>query len=518
MSKNTYYLTTAISYPNGVPHLGHAYELMAADAIARFQRLDGKDVYFLTGSDEHGLKMLQTAKREGLSPRELADRNSARFRAMGAALDATTNDFIRTSEPRHYAASIALWKKMEANGDIYLSKYSGWYSVRDEAYFDEDDITTNSEGKKFAPSGAPVEWVEEESYFFRLSGYQDRLLKHYEDNPDFIGPDSRRNEVLSFVKRGLKDLSISRNTFDWGVPVPGAPGHVMYVWVDALTNYITGVGYPDENAPNWRYWPADLHLIGKDIVRFHTVFWPAFLMSAGVPVHTRVFCHGFLSNKGEKMSKSLGNVVDPFTMAETYGQDAIRYFFLREIPFGQDGSYSHEGIVGRINADLANDFGNLAQRSLSMINKNCDGRVPPCGALLDADKALLAAIDGAGTPIRAAMNDLALHTVLNAIWALIADTNRYFASEEPWRLKKSNPERMNTVLYVTAEALRQLGILTQPFTPRGATKLLDLLEVPLNARDFAHLGSSHRLTSGKALPAPNAIFPRFIEPEDGQGA
>jgi len=511
--KPTFYLTTAISYPNGAPHLGHAYELMAADAIARFQRLDGKDVFFLTGTDEHGLKMLQTAKREGLPVRELADRNAGRFRAMGAALDATNDDFIRTSEPRHYDSCAALWRKMQANGDIYLSKYSGWYSVRDESYFDEADITLDAEGRRFAPSGAPVEWVEEESWFFRLSAYQDRLLKHYEDVPDFIGPDTRRNEVLSFVRRGLNDLSISRNTFDWGVPVPDSNDHVMYVWVDALTNYITGAGYPDENAPRWRYWPADLHLIGKDIVRFHTVFWPAFLMSAGVPVPRRVFCHGFLSNRGEKMSKSVGNVVDPFTMAETYGKDAVRYFFLRDIPFGQDGSYSHEGIVNRINADLANDFGNLAQRSLSMINKNCEGRVPPCGPLSKADTALLTAVDGAIDLARRAMDDLALHTVLNTIWGLIGDTNRYFAAEEPWRLKKTDPERMNTVLYVTAEALRQFAILTQPFMPNASARLLDLLATAAEARDFAHLGSAHRLISGTELPAPSGIFPRFVEPE-----
>ncbi|HRJ70551.1 MAG TPA: methionine--tRNA ligase, partial [Beijerinckiaceae bacterium] len=496
----TFYLTTAISYPNGAPHVGHAYELMAADAIVRFQRLDGKDVYFLTGTDEHGQKMLQTARKEGLPVRELADRNAARFRAMGQAFDATNNDFIRTSEPRHYEASKAIWKKMEAAGDIYLSKYSGWYSVRDEAYFDEDDITTDGEGRKFAPSGAPVEWVEEESYFFRLSAYQDRLLKYYEDNPDFIGPDARRNEVLSFVKRGLKDLSVSRNTFDWGVPVPGGPGHVMYVWVDALTNYITGVGYPDEKSQLWKYWPADLHLIGKDIVRFHTVFWPAFLMSAGIAPPKRVFCHGFVLNRGEKMSKSVGNVLDPFTLAEGYGPDAVRYFMLREVPFGQDGNYSHEAIVGRINADLANDFGNLAQRSLSMINKNCGGKVPACGVLTAADTALLAAVDGALATCRAAMKDYALHQILNAIWALIGDTNRYFAAEEPWRLKKSDPARMETVLYVTAEALRQFAILTQPFTPRGATKLLDLLAIPADARSFAALGPAGRLVSGANLP------------------
>ena len=516
MTKPKYYLTTAISYPNGKPHLGHAYELMAADAIARFQRLDGKDVFFLTGTDEHGLKMLQTAKKEGIPVRDLATRNAQAFREMGQVFDATNDDFIRTSEARHYASCQALWKKMEDAGDVYLSKYSGWYSVRDEAYFDESELTTHPGGNKTAPSGAPVEWVEEESWFFRLSAYQDRLLAHYEAHPDFIGPDTRRNEVLSFVKRGLEDLSISRNTFDWGVPVPGSKEHVMYVWVDALTNYITAAGFPDETAPRWGYWPANLHLIGKDIVRFHTVFWPAFLMSAGVPVPRRVFCHGFLSNKGEKMSKSVGNVIDPTEMAELYGPDAIRYFLLREVSFGQDGSYSHEGIINRINADLANDFGNLAQRSLSMINKNCDGKVPNHGLFAPQDKVMLAAIDGALDSVRAAMDDFQMHTALNTIWGLIGDTNRYFAAEEPWKLKKLNPIRMETVLFITAEALRQFAILTQPFTPRAAPRLLDLLAVPEDERTFAHLGVGHRLKPGTSLPAPSGIFPRFVEAEPGQ--
>lgn len=517
MTKPTFYLTTAISYPNGRPHLGHAYELMAADAIARFRRLDGKDVFFLTGTDEHGLKMLQTAKKAGIPVRDLATRNAQAFRDMGKVFDATNDDFIRTSEARHYAASQALWTRMQEAGDIYLSKYSGWYSVRDEAYFDESELTEHPGGGKTAPSGAPVEWVEEESWFFRLSAYQERLLAYYEAQPDFIGPDTRRNEVISFVRRGLQDLSISRNTFDWGVPVPGSHEHVMYVWVDALTNYITAAGYPDEDAPRWKYWPANLHLIGKDIVRFHTVFWPAFLMSAGLPVPRRVFCHGFLSNKGEKMSKSVGNVIDPTEMAELYGPDAIRYFLLREVSFGQDGSYSHEGIINRINADLANDFGNLAQRSLSMINKNCDGKMPNHGLFAPQDKVMLAAIDGAIDSVRAAMDDFQMHTALNTIWGLIGDTNRYFAAEEPWKLKKLNPLRMETVLFVTAEALRQFAILTQPFTPRAASRLLDLLAVPEDQRTFAHLGVGHRLKPGTPLPAPSGIFPRFVEAEAEQG-
>ena len=362
-SANTFYITTAIVYPNGAPHIGHAYEAIATDALARFQRLDGKDVFFLTGTDEHGQKMVQTAQRENISALELATRNAELLRKLDETLNISFDRFIRTSESAHHRSVQEIWKRMAANGDIYLSNYAGWYSVRDEAYYAEDETVVGEDNVRRGPQGTPVEWVEEKSYFFKLSSYQDRLLALYESQPDFIGPDSRRNEVVSFVKGGLKDLSISRTTFDWGIKVPDDPEHVMYVWVDALTNYITGVGFPDESDRNWRYWPADVHIIGKDIIRFHAVYWPAFLMSAGIPLQKRVYAHGFLFNRGEKMSKSVGNVVDPFNLAAQYGVDQMRYFFLREVPFGQDGSYNHEAIVARINADLANDFGNLAQRS-----------------------------------------------------------------------------------------------------------------------------------------------------------
>ncbi len=514
---NRFFISTAISYPNGAPHLGHAYELMAADAIARFMRLDGRDVFFLTGTDEHGLKMVQTAEKEGIDVRALADRNAERFRAMGPALGATNDDFIRTTEARHYAACQEIWRRMEANGDIYLASYPGWYSVRDEAFYGEDETRLEGDKRIAITTGTPVEWVEEESYFFRLSKYQQPLLDYYAANPGFIGPETRRNEVVSFVTRGLTDLSVSRKTFTWGVPVPGAPEHVMYVWVDALTNYITACGFPDEAAPRMKYWPASLHLIGKDIVRFHTVYWPAFLMSAGLPLPERVFCHGFLTNRGEKMSKSLGNVVEPMTMAEKYGIDAFRYFLLREISFGQDGSYSHEAIVGRLNADLANDLGNLAQRSLSMVNKNCEGRVPAKGVLADEDRLLLDAAYSLVAEARAAMGDFALHTILNAIWKVVGDTNRYFAGQAPWALKKTDPTRMETVLWVTAEVLRIVGILTQPFLPLAAPKLLDLLAVPADRRSFAHADQEFALEPGVALPAPSALFPRYIETE-GEGA
>jgi methionyl-tRNA synthetase len=511
MAREKFYLTTAISYPNGAPHIGHAYELIATDALARFQRLDGKDVFFLTGTDEHGSKMVQTAKKEGITPRELADRNTAEFQRMAKVLNASNDDFIRTTEERHYAASQAIWKAMVANGDIYKSTYAGWYSVRDEAYYGEDETELRPDGIRYGPQGTPVEWIEEESYFFRLSAYQERLLRLYEENPSFIGPPERRNEVMSFVRSGLKDLSVSRTTFSWGVPVPGDEKHVMYVWVDALTNYITGVGYPDAAARDWRYWPADIHVIGKDIVRFHAIYWPAFLMSAGVALPKRVFGHGFLFNRGEKMSKSVGNVIDPFAIVKHYGLDQVRYFLLREVPFGQDGNYSHEAIVNRSNADLANDLGNLAQRSLSMIAKNCDGRVPKRGALHEADSAILDMAHAALDQARKAMAEQAIHVALGAIFGVVAEANRYFAGQEPWALRKSDPERMGTVLYVTAETIRRIGILCQPFIPGSAAKLLDLLAVPAEKRSFANLVAADALVSGTSLPAPEPVFPRYVE-------
>jgi len=466
MPAPTFYLTTPIFYPNGVPHIGHAYNVIACDTVARFQRLDGKDVFFLTGTDEHGLKMQQTAEKQGVTPLALADQNSQVFRELMVALNASPDDFIRTTEERHHRASEELWRRMEAAGDIYLDTYAGWYSVRQEGFFDEKETTVGDDGVRREPLGSPVEWVEEESYFFRLSAFQERLLAHYAANPDFIGPDERRNEVISFVTGGLKDLSISRTTFNWGIKVPGAPNHVMYVWVDALTNYITAAGFPDVEAPRWHYWPADVHIIGKDIVRFHAVYWPAFLWSANIELPKRVFAHGFLFNRGEKMSKSVGNVVDPFALIETYGRDSVRYFFLREVPFGQDGSYSHEAIQSRINADLANDLGNLAQRSLSMIARNCDGVLPEMKALTADDKAMLAGADALLHICRTAMKTQQIHGSLNAIWAIVADANRYFAAAAPWALKKTDPERMGTVLAVTAEVIRQLAILVEPLFPR----------------------------------------------------
>jgi methionyl-tRNA synthetase len=516
--KQKFYITTAISYPNGAPHIGHAYEAIATDAIARFERLDGKDVFFLTGTDEHGLKMKQTALKEALPPRVLADRNSARFREMAAALDLSNDDFIRTTETRHYRASEEIWRRMARadNGDIFLKKYAGWYSVRDEAFYAEKETVVGPDGIRVGPQGTPVEWFEEETFFFRLSAYQDRLLAHYEQNPDFILPRERRNEVVSFVKGGLEDLSISRTTLDWGIAVPGAPEHVMYVWVDALTNYITGVGFPDEHSPLWRYWPADVHVIGKDILRFHAVYWPAFLMSARLELPKRIFSHGFVLNRGEKMSKSVGNVVDPFDLVNAYGVDQVRYFFLREVAFGQDGNYNHEAIVNRINADLANDLGNLAQRSLAMIAKNCGGKIPEPGAFTVADQAILAAADALHGKAREAMDRQAIKQYLDAVWAVVADANRYFAGEEPWAKRKTDPKRMETILYVTAEVVRQVAILAQPATPAGAARLLDGVGVDRAERSFGLLGAAGRLKPGTAVPAPAGAFPRYVDPDEAQ--
>ncbi len=513
MSREKYYLTTPIFYPNGNPHIGHAYTTIATDAMARFQRLLGKDVFFLSGTDEHGLKMQQTAEKEGITPKALADKNSDVFRSMLAALGCSNDQFIRTTEERHHKACQAIWRAMEENGDIYLDSYAGWYSVRQEAYFEESETTVGDDGIRREPLGSPVEWNEEESYFFRLSTYQDKLLDLYEKNPGFVMPAERRNEIVSFVKSGLRDLSISRTTFDWGVKVPGNEKHVMYVWVDALTNYLTAAGYPDTSNEKWGFWPANAHIIGKDIVRFHAVYWPAFLLSAGLPLPKRVFAHGFLFNRGEKMSKSVGNVIDPFELVERYGLDQLRYFFLREVPFGQDGSYSHEAIVNRTNADLANDLGNLAQRSLSMIAKNCEGRVPEPGAFTDEDKAILDQAADALESAKKAMDDQALHQALAAIFAVVAEANRYFAGQEPWALRKTDPARMGTVLYVTAEVIRRVGIMVQPFIPQSAEKLLDILAIPSDKRLFADVTASP-LKGGTELPAPQPVFPRYVDVEE----
>ncbi|KUI29392.1 methionine--tRNA ligase [Mycobacterium sp. IS-1496] len=509
-----FYITTAIAYPNGDPHVGHAYEYIATDAIARFKRLDGYDVRYLTGTDVHGQKMAETTAALGVSAADLARRNSDVFQKLQEKLNVSFDRFIRTSDADHYEASKDIWQRMNAAGDIYLDAYSGWYSVRDERFFTEGETSVGPDGSRIATeTGAPVTWTEEQTYFFRLSAYTDRLLAHYEAHPEFIQPDVRRNEIVSFVSGGLRDLSISRTTFDWGVPVPDHPDHVMYVWVDALTNYLTGVGYPDTSSEAFqRYWPADLHMIGKDIIRFHTVYWPAFLMSAGLELPRKVFAHGWLLNRGEKMSKSIGNVVDPVNLVDTFGLDQVRYFFLREVPFGQDGSYSEDAIIGRINADLANELGNLAQRSLSMVAKNLGSAVPEPGEFTADDQHILGlASDELLNAVRIYFDVPAMHTALETIWFMLGQVNRYFSAQQPWVLSKSeaaeDQARFRTVLYTTLEAVRVAALLVQPVMPESAARLLDLLGQPGDQRTFAAV--SARLTPGTALPKPVGVFPRY---------
>ena len=508
-----FYVTTAIAYPNGSPHVGHAYEYIATDAIARFKRLDGFDVRFLTGTDEHGLKMVETAAAQGVPTASLARRNSDVFQRLQQKLNISFDRFIRTTDADHYAASAAIWRRMVSAGDIYLDTYSGWYSVRDERYFGADETAPAADGIRVAvETGAPVIWTEEQTYFFRLSAYTDKLLAHYAAHPDFIGPDVRRNEVLSFVSGGLRDLSISRTSFDWGVPVPDHPDHVMYVWVDALTNYLTGVGFPDTDSEAFRrYWPADLHMIGKDIIRFHTVYWPAFLMSAGVELPRRVFAHGFVYNRGEKMSKSVGNVIDPVALVDEFGVDQLRYFLMREVPFGQDGSYSEEAIVTRINADLANELGNLAQRSLSMVAKNFDGLVPAPAPFSEDDNTLLAAADALLDKVRADFDNQAMHLGLESIWFVLGAANKYFTAQQPWVLRKSESEadrtRFATVLYTTLEVLRITALLAQPVMPESTDALLNLLGQSPARRGFSAIAT--RLAPGTTLPPPTAVFPRY---------
>jgi len=508
-----FYITTAISYVNGPPHLGHAYESISCDVIARFMRLDGYDVMFLTGTDEHGQKVETTARASGKEPQQFCDEIAGLFQDMTRLLNISNDDFIRTTEPRHVRSVQAIWKKLEANGDIYLGKYAGWYSVRDEAFFAEDELTKAEGGKLLAPSGAEVEWVEEPSYFFRLSAYTEKLLKHYEDNPDFILPHYRRNEVRNFVKQGLTDLSISRTSFKWGIPVPGDENHIMYVWLDALTNYITAAGYPDVDSASFRkFWPADLHVIGKDIIRFHTVYWPAFLMSAGIELPRRVFGHGFLNIEGQKMSKSLGNVITPKAMVDEFGLDQVRYFLMREVPYGNDGSFSKESMVNRINSDLANDFGNLAQRVLSMIAKNLGGVLPVPGALTADDQALVATAKAALPDMREAMKTQQVHRMLEAVWKVVAEANRYVDAQAPWVLRKTDPARMGTVLYVAANVVRILAIYALSITPDAATRLLVQLGVAEDRRKFSDIDTP--LTGGASLPAPAGVFPRYVEAGD----
>ncbi|WP_262695202.1 methionine--tRNA ligase [Kordiimonas aquimaris] len=504
----SFYVTTPIYYVNDVPHIGHAYTTLACDVLARFKRLDGYNVMFLTGTDEHGQKVEKSAEAAGVDPQAFCDKVSARFNDLAQAMNFSNDQFIRTTEPRHKLAVQHLWRVLEEKGYIYADNYAGWYSVRDEAFYAESELMEGEGGAKLAPTGAAVEWVEEPSYFFKLSAFEDRLLELYDSQTDFVMPKSRLNEVRSFVAGGLQDLSISRTTFNWGVPVPDADGHIMYVWIDALTNYLTAIGYPDEAGQAYKdFWPADVHMVGKDILRFHAVYWPAFLMAAELPLPKRVFAHGWWTNEGQKISKSLGNVIDPFELIESYGLDAVRFFMLREVPFGNDGDFSRSAFIARCNADLANGMGNLSQRTLAMIFKNCDGSIPHPGILSNEDSELLNNIDSLLDEVRKHIDMQAFNRAFDAIWKQSAAADTYISSQEPWKLKKTDPDRMYTVLYVLAEVIRQLAILMQPIMPESACKVLDQLKI--EDRAFTALGATGRLASGTVIDKPVGVFPRL---------
>ncbi|MBV8458300.1 MAG: methionine--tRNA ligase [Acetobacteraceae bacterium] len=504
-----FYVTTPIYYVNGAPHIGHAYTSIAADVIARFKRLDGCNVLFLTGTDEHGQKVERAAADAGLQPQEFVDRVAADFRDMADRMGISYDDFIRTTEERHKRSCTELWRRIDSAGYIYLGHYEGWYAVRDEAFYDESELTSAAEGTKLAPSGAPVAWVREPSYFFRLSAFQEPLLRLYEEQPDFVLPPGRRNEVIRFVRGGLRDLSISRTSFRWGIPVPGAPDHVMYVWLDALNNYVTACGFPDPTADRWHYWPADVHLVGKDIIRFHAVYWPAFLMAAGLPLPRSVSSNGWWTVAGEKMSKSLGNVLEPRRLAETYGLDQVRFFLLREKPFGADGTISDQALVTRINVELANELGNLAQRTLVLIARNCDGKLPGRDEAPVEDRELLDAANALPALLRERIDRQLFHEALEETWKVIRAANAYIDRQAPWALRRTDPARMAAVLRVLADTLRVVATVLQAFMPGSMGRMLDQLGVGQGARTFADLTTP--LPDGIALPEPEGVFPRYVE-------
>ena len=492
------YITTPIYYVNDKPHIGHAYTTLTCDTLARFWRLQGKDVKFLTGTDEHGQKVEKAAAAANVTPQNFVDTVSQTFRHLIEKMGVTNDDFIRTTEPRHIKAAQALWTRLINNGAIYLGEYAGWYAVRDEAFYAESEIVN---GK--APTGADVEWLVEPSYFFKLSAYQGQLLAYYKAHPDFIAPDARKNEVLRFVEGGLHDFAVSRTSFTWGVPVPGDDKHIMYVWLDALTNYMTALGYPDESTPDFKtFWPTAVHVVGKDILRFHAVFWPAFLMAAGLPLPRQVFAHGWWTNEGVKISKSLGNTIDPIELIDTFGIDAMRYFLLREVSFGQDGDFSRQALINRLNSDLANAYGNLVQRVLSFIYKNGDGVVPTPSNLTAEDSVFL----NLPKQFLPTIDEMQLNRYAEGVWLLIARANQYVDEHKPWGLKKTDPDRMKTVLYILADFIRQIAILTQPLVPLASAKILNQLVVSESNRLFSCLDNA--LIPGTKLPEPIGVFPR----------
>jgi len=499
-------ITTPIYYVNDKPHIGHAYTSLACDVLARFMRLSGREVFFLSGTDEHGQKVEQSAYARDMSPQDFVDEVSVSFKDLLSSLNISNDMFIRTTDEQHKKAVQHFWQTLVDKGFIYLGSYEGWYSVRDECYYNESELI---DGK--APTGSEVVWMAKEpSYFFKLSAFEDKLMEYYEQNPDFIAPVSRRNEVLGFVNGGLRDLSISRTSFKWGVPVPGDPDHVMYVWIDALANYISALGYPNDAKKFEKYWPANLHIVGKDILRFHAVYWPAFLMAADIPVPQRLFAHGWWTKDGEKISKSLGNVIDPNELIEKYGVDQTRFFLMSEVNFGSDGDFSHEKMVNKVNANLANELGNLCQRTLSMVFKNCDKAVPTeIGPYTKEDEALLAKARSLKDEAAAGISTQSIQKYIDAMVSMIWDANKYVDEMAPWALKKTDTKRMETVLYVLLETIRYAAILYQPIIPESANKILDQLTVPVDERTFDHLSDDFSIKSGNAISKPVGVFPRL---------
>ncbi len=477
MNKN-FYITTPIYYPSGKPHMGHAYSSIISDIFARFKRLEGYKVLFLTGTDEHGQKIEKEAKKNNKDPKVFCDELSETFRSLTKILNLSNDDFIRTTEKRHHQSVNEIWNRLVESGDIYLDKYSGWYSISDEAFYDDDEIEETNGIKRSKSSGSQVEWVEEESYFFKLSAWSKKLLELYKKNPKFILPESRKNEVVKFVEKGLKDLSISRTSFSWGIPVPKNKKHVIYVWLDALTNYISALNFPNTEDKKYKdFWPADVHIIGKDILRFHAVFWPAFLLAAKLPLPKRVFGHGWILSDDKKMSKSLGNILDPIEIIDKYGIDQLRYYLVKEVSLGNDGSISLENLKNCINNDLANNYGNLCQRVFSFIKKNCDNKIPQSSKLNNTDKKLLNNLKNSLPKLISLMNNQELNEYIKTVVSFSFDANKYFNDSEPWAVKNKNPDRMNTILFTIVEQIKNISILLNPIIPNATNKVLTMINI-----------------------------------------
>ena len=510
MPDKSFYITTPIYYPSGKPHMGHAYSSIIADVFARFKRIDGFQVMFLTGTDEHGLKMQREAEKKSKDIKLFCDELSTKFKDLTKTLNLSNDDFIRTTEKRHHKAVIDIWSRLEKSKDIYLSKYKGWYSVSDEAYYDEDEIETKNNIKIAKSSGSKVEWVEEESYFFKLSSWQEKLLKFYEENPKFILPNSRRNEVVQFVKKGLKDLSVSRTSFSWGIPVPKNSKHVIYVWLDALTNYLSAVNFPNVGDKKYKlYWPADVHVIGKDILRFHAIYWPAFLMAAKVPLPQRVYGHGWILSDEKKMSKSLGNILDPIEIIKNFGIDQLRYYLTKEVSLGNDGNISLDSLTNCINNDLANNYGNLCQRVFSFVNKNCNSKIPLSSKPENPDIILSKEILNELPKLKKLMDDQNLNLYIKKVIEFSFNANKYFNDQEPWSLKKSNPERMNTVIYNILNQIKSISILLNPIMPDSTDKILSVLGIEKKYRVLKTIENLNFLKSGNTINKSKILFKKI---------